>query len=127
MRALLIAFAVLAGCSASARESTIKGTFVTVNAARDGFLAYDRAHEMSLVAHCDPAVESRDACVAKVAASTAALAEYQAKRAKVDGLFVGAYHSIAAAELLNTEQTVASMIAAAAQVYAAVKPFIGGK
>ena len=124
----LLALAVAgSGCASSQRETTIKTTFLSLDATRDGFLAYDRAHEMSLVAHCDPAVETRDACAAKVAASTAKLAEYQASRAKIDQLFTAAFRSLTAAQILNTDQSVASAIAAASQLFAAVKPFLGGK
>lgn len=125
----LVAIAVVAGagCGASQRETTIKTTFLSVDAARDGFLAYDRSHELSLVAHCDPAVDSKEQCTAKVAASQKALADYQAKRAKVDLAFATAYRSMTAAQIINTDQSVASMAAAAAQLYDLVKPFIGGK
>lgn len=115
------------GCAASTREATIKATFLSVDSARDGFLAYDRAHEMALTAHCDPAAETREACAAKVAASTAKLAEYQAQRAKVDPLFVAAYRAVTAAQILNTDQSIAGMTAAAGQLFAAVKSFLGGK
>ena len=122
-----IALIAAVGCGASQRETTIRAALVTVDSARDGFLAYDRSHEMSLVAHCDPITETRDACAAKVAASGAALAAYQGKRAKVDPVFTGAYHAIASAWLLNTDQSVASMQAALAEAITAVKSFMGSK
>jgi hypothetical protein len=125
--ACLVALAATYGCATSQRETTIKATFLGLDAARDSFLAYDRSHEMSLTAHCDPAVESRDACVAKVTTSTAKLAEYQASRAKIDQLFTAAFRSLTAAQILDTDQSIASAIAAASQLFAAVKPFLGGK
>ncbi len=131
---LLVAMAMIglatvaaSGCAASQRSDTIRAALVTVDSARDGFLAYDRAHEMSLTAHCDPAMETKEQCAAKVTASNAALAAYQAKRAKVDPVFTGAYHAIAAAELLNTDQSLVSMQTALAQAIEVVKAFMGGK
>ncbi len=113
----LMCLAVVAGgCAGSQREDTIRAALISVDSARDGFLAYDRAHEQQLVAE---AVSADDA--------QAKLKAYQAKRAKVDPLFTGAYHGIAAAELLNTDQSLTSMQAAIAQLIDALKPFLGSK
>lgn len=119
-----VALVAAMGCAGSQRETTIRAALVSVDSARDGFLAYDRAHEMSLVAHCNPAVETREQCQAKVDASNKALAEYQAKRAKVDPVFAAAYRAVAAAWLLNDQPSLDGMQAAIAQLFAAVKPFI---
>lgn len=115
------------GCASSTRETTIKTALVTVDSARDGFLAYDRGHQMGLTAHCDPAVDSKEQCVAKVAASNAALNAYHVTRAKVDPLFGVAYRGIAAAELLNDDLSLTSMQAAIVQLLDGLKPFLGGK
>lgn len=115
------------GCAASARETTIRAGLIAVDSARDGFLAYDRTHEMSLTAHCDPATEIRDQCAAKVAASAAALATYQAKRAKIDPLFTSAYRFLAAAKILDDDPSIAGVQAAIAQLLGALSPFLGGK
>lgn len=120
----------LGGCAANQRETTIKAAMVSVDSARDGFLAYDRAHELSLVAHCDPAVDTKEQCAAKVDASNKALAAYQAKRAKIDPLFGAAYRAVAAAELLADDPSLTGMQAAIAQLIDALKPFLtstGGK
>src|SRR6185369_12120502 len=114
------------GCGASQRETTIRSALIAADSARDGFLAYDRAHELGLTAHCDPAAETKDQCAAKVAASGAALAAYQAKRAKLDPLFALVYRAIAAAWIANNDQSLVSMQAALDQLIAGVKPFIAG-
>jgi hypothetical protein len=124
---VLAIVAALAGCGASQRETTIRAALVTVDSARDGFLAYDRAHEMSMTAHCDPAVETKEQCATKVAASNAALAAYQVKRAKVDPLFSAAYRWLAAAKILDDDQSLVGMQSAIAQLLASLQPFLGGK
>lgn len=106
----------VSGCAASQRETTIKTALVTVDSARDGFLAYDRAHEQQLVAEAVNADDAR-----------ARLAVYQAKRAKVDPLFAIAYRSMAAAQLLNDDPSITSMQAAIVSLLDALKPFLGGK
>jgi len=121
-----IALAATMGCGASQRETTIRSALIAADSARDGFLAYDRAHELGLTAHCDPAVETKDQCAAKVAASGAALASYQAQRAKLDPLFALVYRAIAAAWIADDDQSLASMQAALGQLIAGVKPFIAG-
>lgn len=125
--ACAIALAAATGCAASAREIAIRAGLVSVDSARDGFLAYDRAHELSLTAHCDPATETREQCAAKVAASGAALAAYQVKRAKIDPLFTSAYRFLAAAKILDDDPSIAGMQAAIAQLISALAPFLGGK
>ena len=113
--ACLVALAATYGCAASSRETALKASLVTVDAARDGFLAYDRQHELALVAESVSAPDAQ-----------AKLAAYQAKRAKIDPLFVAAYHALAAAELLNTDQSLASLQGAVANLIDAVKAFTGG-
>lgn len=124
MLACVVALVAALGCGGSQRETTIRGALVSIDSARDGFLAYDRAHEMSLVAHCNPVVDSKEQCQSKVDASNKALADYQAKRAKIDPLIAFAYRSVAAAWLLNDQPSLDGMKAAVAQMFAAVKPFL---
>jgi len=121
-----IALVATIGCGASQRETMIRSALIAADTARDGFLAYDRAHELGLTAHCDPAAETKDQCAAKVAASGAALASYQAQRSKLDPLFALVYRAIAAAWIANNDQSLVSMQAALDQLIAGVKPFIAG-
>lgn len=113
---LAIAMVFGASCAASQRGDTIKAALVTVDGARDGFLAYDRAHEQQLVAESTSPEDAH-----------AKLAAYQAKRARVDPLFGAAYRGIAAAELLNDDTSLTGMQAAIAQLFEALKPLLGGK
>ena len=113
---LMFSVPVVAGCAASQRGDTIKAALVTVDGARDGFLAYDRAHEQQLVAESTSPEDAH-----------AKLAAYQAKRAQVDPLFGAAYRGIAAAQILNDDTSLTGMQAAIAQLFAALKPLLGGK
>lgn len=125
--ACLVALAASYGCGASARQSAIKAAYVATNSARDGFLAANHEHEASLTAHCDPAKETREQCESKVAASNAVLAAYQVKRAKVEPLFTVAYKTMAAAQILDDDPSIAGMQAAVAQLFSALGTLMGGK
>lgn len=82
----LLAFVALAmaSCGASARQTAINTSFGAVNAARDGFAAWDADHQAVLVSHATDAISGQ-----------AALDAYRAKRAPVVTLFETAYHAIA--------------------------------
>jgi hypothetical protein len=109
MKSLIIALAILSGCASSQRTDTLKAALVTVDAARDGFLAYDGPHLLEL-ARSGPD---------KVTAS-AAVTAYQLKRAAtVDKAFAAAYRSIAIAQTLNDQPSLEGVQSAITQVYAA--------
>lgn len=110
-----VALALCSGCAGSQRTDTIKAALITADSARDGFLAYDRAHEMELVQQAVSADDAR-----------AKLIAYQTKRAKVDPMFALAYRAIAAAELLNDDTSVTSMQSAIVSLLDALKPFLSG-
>jgi hypothetical protein len=86
--ALLVALVV--GCGASQREATLRTSFVTVNAAKDGFAAWDQAHQAALV---DEATSLSD--------GQAKLAAYRASRERVDAAFEVAYRAVAFAAVTD--------------------------
>jgi len=87
------------GCGASAREKTLRATFVTVNAARDGFTAFDVQHQQQIVADAKT-----------LEAGAAALAAYRQDRERVLALFEGVYHVLAAATFTDDVKTVATLV-----------------
>lgn len=106
MRSLVLVMA-LVGCASSQRTDTLKAALVTVDAARDGFLAYDGPHELAL---------ARSG--ANKAEALAALTAYQVKRAAtVDKAFAAAYRAIAIAQTLNDQPSLDGVQSAIKQVY----------
>lgn len=111
---LLVSLSTSSGCAASQRESTIKAAMVTVDTARDGFIAYDAAEQSAIVSKATSLEDGK-----------AKLAAYRAERAKVADLFTVAYRAIAAATL-NDDPSVAGLKAALDHVLAAVAAMKGG-
>lgn len=104
--ALLVALVV--GCGASQREATLRTSFVTVNAAKDGFAAWDQAHQAALV---DEATSLSD--------GQAKLAAYRASRERVDAAFEVAYRAVAFAAVTDGAP-LSQVIAAVEALHAAI-------
>lgn len=96
--AVLVLF--LVACGASARQKALGTGLLTLNAARDGFVAWDAAHQEAIV---------RDTPAATVAQ---AIADYRKKRQDVLYGFQLAYGALV---LAATEFTPASLTEAALQ------------
>lgn len=105
------------GCvpPASQRESTIHVSFVTVDAGKEAYLAYDAHAQDEIVAS---AVSLED--------GKAKLAEYRAKRGRVVKALTVAYMAIATAARLNDDRSLASVVAAISDVIATVRALTGG-
>lgn len=101
---MLLAVALLA-CGPSARETTIKTTFVALNASRDGFVTYDAMRQGDIVG------TAKDETTGK-----AALVDYREKRAYVLSLFEASYHALAAAVLANDKVTLVNMLNAVGEL-----------
>src|SRR3990167_4760740 len=82
----------LAACGPSIREKALATTFAGLNAARDGFLTWDKEHQETIVRDTYAAGGPR-------ADATRKLADYRRQAAKVDHAFVVAYSALAAAAL----------------------------
>lgn len=116
---ILLALAVFLGCAcaASTRQTEIRGALVAVDAARDGFLAYDAAQQAKIV---DGATSAEDA--------KAKLAAYRATRDNATGpggLLTAAYRAIAAAAVANDDPTVTGMLVVVAQLRTLLAPYAG--
>lgn len=111
MKALLtlLAFAALvAGCGASQRETTLRTSFVTINAAKDGFASWDQSHQAALV---DAATSLSD--------GQAKLVAYRASRERVDAAFEVAYRAVAFAAVTEGAP-LSQVIAAVEALHAAI-------
>ena len=100
-------------CGSSAREKALSTTLASLNAARDGFVAWDKEHQESIVQETYDEGGTRADAVRK-------LADYRRKAARIDQAFVLAYSALAAAAL---DLSVAGLISAAAdarKVYEAI-------
>ena len=110
---LLVALCVLASC-ASARDKALSATLVTVNAARDGFVAYDVSHQQSLL---DSSADR--------ATWDAKVATYRKKRELVVKAFEVTYRALAMAALEREPKTFALALEAAKQLAEIVNAFRG--
>lgn len=112
MRAIILAFAITlitCGCGASAREKTIHATFISVTAARDGFVAWDAQHQLDVVKASSSAVMGE-----------VALSDYHAHRVKVTVALEAAYRALAAAAIIESDPTLTGIVHAAQEVYQAI-------
>ena len=105
----------LPACGASQRETTIKTALVTVDTARDSFVAFD-ASEQSMIVNKATSLDD----------GKAQLATYRDRRVKIVEAFTVAYRAIAAAATINDDPSIAGLSAALAQLLAAVTTITGG-
>lgn len=115
---LFLVVLVACGSSASQRQSTISAALVTVDAARDGFVAYDAAHQAQIVAAATDKVTGGEA-----------LTNYRIARDATTGptgLLTAAYRAIGVAAAANDQPSLASMQAAIASFITEIKPYLGG-
>jgi hypothetical protein len=112
MRYLLISAIIL--CSGCPNKSLQVG-LASLNAARDGFVAYDAKHQSDIVDAAKSLEEGK-----------ASLAEYRTKREPLIQAFAVAYSALAAAALDDTEARLAEAGKTAIEVYRLVKELMGG-
>lgn len=106
--ALLLAF-VLAACGANARDTTIKDTFVLLNAARDGFESWNKSHEATIVANA-----------ASVPDGQAKLAAYRKKVQPILDGAEAAYDALKLAAAATDQVSLDNAVAAAANLVATI-------
>lgn len=94
-----------AGCGASARQKTLHATLIAVDAARDGFVEYDKQRQISIV----ESSESHAAAVERLAA-------YRTDRAPIVEAFAQVYKLLATAALLEEDRSLTAALAAAKQL-----------
>jgi hypothetical protein len=97
-------------CSSSTRGKTIHATLVAVNAARDGFVSWDRQHQQDLVAAATFKDEAR-----------ASIDVYRTRRELVVASFEVVYRAIAVAATQSDEISLTAALARAGELYAALK------
>lgn len=88
LKMLVLALALLASCSGNQRQKTLKAALVSVEAAQESFIAWDAAHQRTIVLTASTAEEGE-----------AALQAYREKRRTIEAGFEVAYQGIAAAAL----------------------------
>lgn len=100
---VIIVALMLSACGASAREKTLKATYIGLNAASEGFVSYDKEHQARIV----KAATSIEEGATKLAA-------YRVDQLRVYNLFAAAFQSLAAAAIVNNDpKSLTSAVAAA--------------
>lgn len=111
---LLFVMSVVVACGADAKQRTLKTTLVGLNAARDGFVAWDNEHQQHIVDTAQYLQEGQDK-----------LKAYRAKRAKIEAGFVIAYEALATAALDLKAENLLAAITSVTQLYKALRALIG--
>jgi len=96
MKPALLCIALVA-CAASTRSKALTDTKTAIDAAAVAYDAYDKAHQLQIVA-----------AAADKARGQTALTQYRAEQSKVEQLFVVAYQAIATALTVNTDPSAAT-------------------
>jgi hypothetical protein len=113
--------ALAAGCGASQREKTLRATTIAVNAARDGFVAWDLEHQRSIYRAVHERGGTKEAALAELATY------HRDKREPVVELFVTAYRAIGVAAVLNEDEpSLQAAVAAAQRLADALRELMGG-
>lgn len=115
-----LAFALVAGsgCTKNTRTDTIHAALVSLDAARDGYLAYDASAQARIVASA-----------ASGSAARQELADYRAERDNPvgpGGLLLTAYRALAAAGAANDAGSLEGAQTAVVQLLATLKPYLTG-
>jgi outer membrane murein-binding lipoprotein Lpp len=111
----LFATSLMSACTKSQRVDTLRSTVVSVNAARDGFIAWDREHQQSIVDH---AASRED--------GAAALATYRTKREPIMITFEVAYRALAVAATQTDDLSLKSALSVSGDLIDAIKALMKG-
>lgn len=102
MRMMMIPFLfVLVACGASARQTALSGAYTTATAGATGLVAFDAKHEQDIVAAAPDEPTGKQQ-----------LADYRAARAKAELAIDTLLRAIAAAAVLNNDQSLAAVVSA---------------
>lgn len=110
---LVVLVFVVGACGASARDKALRSSIVVVNAARDGFTAWDATEQQRIV---DAATDA-DSGKAK-------LLEHQAARDRVARVIETAYRAIGFAALANDDASMKAMLQAMAALKETLTPLL---
>lgn len=111
----LFATSLMASCTSSQRADTIHAAVISVDAARDGFVAWDRDHQQSLIDQST----SRDI-------GLKALASYRDQRQPIMDTFEVAYRALALAATQTDDPSLKAALSSAGDIVDAVKKLMGG-
>ena len=112
---VIVLLAVAAGCGPNARQKALKTSVTALNAARDGFVQWDKHKQAQIVEDATSLDEGK-----------AALKTYRDKRGPVLEGFTVAYAALALAALDDNLARLTEAISAAASVYKLIKGLTGG-
>ena len=114
-RVLPLLFVLATACSSpDSRQKALKTSLTALNAARDGFVSWDKAHQQQIVADAET-----------YEAGKKALEAYRHKRESIVYGFSAAYSALAAAALDNTITALVSAAQAAHDLYGLIKSLTG--
>lgn len=103
-----------AACGPNKRAQTITVALTSVNAARDGFLAWDASHQKALV---DSATSREEA--------EASVAHYYERRKPVTDMLVLVYRALAVAATQNDEYSLSAALGKSAELLTALHELMG--
>jgi hypothetical protein len=103
----LLVLALVVGCGASARQTTLEATLTALDGASAAFVSYDKAHQEPIVSNAPDK-----------ATATTQIAAYRVEQAKILTALTVAYQALAKAWSLNDSPSLSSAIAAAAALAA---------
>jgi DNA/RNA-binding domain of Phe-tRNA-synthetase-like protein len=106
----------MSACDRSQRVDTIHSTLIAVNAARDGFTAWDRQHQQTLVA----------AAVTRETAEQSVSSYRDGRRHVVDGFEV-TYRALAVAATQTDDVSLSAALTTATELIDKISDMIGGK
>jgi len=121
---IMMAFAILAagyvptvvlGCGGNQRQQALRTNLVAINAARDGFVAWDAAHQSQIVAVATSAEEGR-----------VKLDAYRTARAKLVDTFEIVYRAISVAAVQEDGPSLAAALRASKQLLDSIEKLQGG-
>jgi acyl-CoA synthetase (AMP-forming)/AMP-acid ligase II len=102
-------------CTGNQRQKTLRATVISVNAARDGFVEYDRQHQLALVEKAATREEGEKS-----------LAAYRLKRTPVVAGFEATYIALTIALTQTDDPSLRAALEASSAMIAAIKSITGG-
>ena len=104
----------VAACGPNAKQKALKTTLISVNTARDGFVAWDDKHQQNIVKNATSLEDGQSK-----------LKTYRDKRAKLEVAFAIAYKAVATAALDLKQENVTLALSAALELYQHVRDLMG--
>jgi hypothetical protein len=112
---ILCATSTMSACGQGQRKDTLRASLTAVNAARKGFLDWDRDHQKAIVDRATSRQEAEEH-----------LADYQATQGKIADWFVAAYQALAVASTQNDELSLSAAVRASGDLVDAVTKILKG-